>query len=98
MPFDQRRRDEIADAVAAYDQANPLTQLPRNAARLLAAMFPASDVCQLSLETIAAAGFSQRSLPGTLERLVKARILSRERSSARIADTYHLHLPPLVRR
>ena len=35
MPIDQRRRDEIAAAVDAYDSANPLSPLPRNAAPLL---------------------------------------------------------------
>ena len=40
MPIDQRRRDEIAAAVAAYDRDHPDAPLPRNAARLLAVMFP----------------------------------------------------------
>ena len=43
MPIDPRRRDEIVAAVAAYDSANPLSPLPRNAALLLAAMFPIED-------------------------------------------------------
>ena len=34
------RREEIEAAVAAYDCTHPLTPLPRNAARLLAVMFP----------------------------------------------------------
>ena len=89
------RRDEIADAVAAYDAANPLTPLPRNAARLLAAMFPAGDVCHRSLEDIAAEGFSRRSLPATLGRLHKAGFISRQPGSG--ADTHQLHLPPVRR-
>ena len=40
MPVDPRRRDNIVAAVAAHDSANPSAPLPRNAARLLAAMFP----------------------------------------------------------
>jgi hypothetical protein len=40
MPINERRRDDIATAVAAYDSANPNASLPRNAARPLAAMFP----------------------------------------------------------
>ena len=64
MPTDLRRRDEIAAAVAAYDSANPSAPLPRNAARLLAAMFPAEDVCQRSLEAIAAKGSAERPCLG----------------------------------
>ena len=36
MPPDLRRRDDIVAAVAAYDHANPFTQLPRSATQLLA--------------------------------------------------------------
>ena len=60
MPIDPRRRDDIAAAVAAYDRDHPDAPLPRNAARLLAVMFPSEDVCQRSLEAIAAEGFSRR--------------------------------------
>jgi hypothetical protein len=92
------RREEIEAAVAAYDAANPLAPLPRSAARLLIAMFPAGNVCQRSLDDIAAAGFSRRTLPVTLERLHKAGFLTRQRGSSQVADTYRLFLPPLVRR
>ena len=94
MPIDERRRDAIAAAVAAHDQANPLTPLPRNAPRLLAAMFPAEDVCQRSLLDIANEGFGRKYLPGTLYRLAKAGLLSRERGAGVVPHTYHLHLPP----
>ena len=43
MPTDERLRDDIAAAVAAYDSANPSTPLPHNAARLLAIMLPSED-------------------------------------------------------
>lgn len=33
MPINERRRDDIATAVAAHDSANPNASLPRNAAR-----------------------------------------------------------------
>ena len=59
MPIDQRRRDDIAAAVAAYDRANPKARLPRSAARLLAVMFPSEDVCHRSLDAIAAEGFDR---------------------------------------
>jgi hypothetical protein len=98
MPIDPHRRDEIAAAVAAYDRANPLTPLPRNAVRLLAAMFPSGDMCQRSLDAIAGEGFDRKRLPGTLKRLIDAGFLSRQLSSGILPSTYHLHLPPLVRR
>ena len=63
MPIDLRRRDDIAAAVAAYDGANPSVPLPRNAARLLAVMFPSEDVWQRTQEAIAAEGFSRDRLP-----------------------------------
>ena len=96
MPTDERRRDDIAAAVAAYDSANPLARLPRNAARLLEAMFPVGDLCQRSLDAIAAQGFSRKHLPGTLHRLVRAGFLSWQRGSGVTAHTYQLHLPPVL--
>ena len=99
MPIDPRRRDEITAAVAAYDQANPLTPLPRNTARLLAAMFPAEDRCRGSLDDIAAEAECDRArLPRALRRLVETQLLSRERGSGTVPHTYHLHLPAPVRR
>ena len=68
--------------------------MPRHAARLLAAMFPSEDVCQRSLEALAAEGFSRDRLPAMLRRLVEAGFLSRHRV-ARVPDTYRLHLPPV---
>jgi hypothetical protein len=94
MPTDERRRDDIATAVAAYNSANPLTPLPRNAARLLAVMFPADDVCQRSLLDLAAEGFDKSNLPGVLRRLIATGFLSKEQGSRRVANTYRLHLPP----
>jgi hypothetical protein len=91
------RREEIEAAVVAYDAANPLAPLPRSAARLLVAMFATSDVCQRKLDDIAASGFSRRTTPTTLERLVRAGFLTRQRGSSQVADTYRLFLPPLVR-
>jgi hypothetical protein len=77
MPINERRRDDIATAVAAYDSANPKARLPRRAARLLVAMFPSEDVCQRSLLEIASEGFGRKYLPGALYRLAKAGFLSR---------------------
>ena len=73
MPINERRRDDIAAAVAAYDSANPKARLPRNAARLLAVMFPTEDVCQQSLESHCC-GRVQPRLPALLKRLVECRV------------------------
>jgi hypothetical protein len=94
MPIDLPRRDDIVAAVAAYDRANPETRLPRNAARLLVVMFASDGICQRSLEDIAAEGFARDRLPALLRRLVEAGLLSLERGSARVPNTYRLHLPP----
>ncbi|MGA8194324.1 MAG: hypothetical protein WB902_13230, partial [Acetobacteraceae bacterium] len=55
------------------------TRRYRNAARLLAVMFPSEDVCQRSQEAIAAEGLSRDRLPAMLRRLVEAGFLSRHR-------------------
>ena len=93
MPIDPRRRDEIAAAIATYDREHPDAPLPRNAAQLLAVMFPSENVCQRSQGAIAAEGFSRDRLPAMLRRLVEAGFLSRHRVP-RVPDTYRLHLPP----
>ena len=96
MSPDPRRRDDIAAAVAAYDRDHLDAPLRRNTVRLLTVMFPSEDVCHRSLEDIVTEGFSRNRLPATLRRLEEAELLSRERGSARISDTYRLHLPALV--
>ena len=98
LPTDRSRRDDIEAAVAAYDQANKLAPLPRNAAPLLTALFTDGDVYRGSLDDVAALGFSRQHLPATLKRLAKAGFLSREFGAGSAPDTYRQHLPPLVRR
>jgi hypothetical protein len=93
MPIDLRRRDDIAAAVAAYDRDHPDALLPRNA-RLLAAMFAADDVCQRSLDDIAAEGFNRRDVSRMLRHLLEAGFLSKQPGSGRDPNTYGLHLPP----
>jgi hypothetical protein len=58
-------------------------------------MFASNDVCQRSLEDIAAEGFARHGLPALLRRLVEVGLLSLERGSAREPNTYRLHLPPV---
>ena len=96
MPTDLRRRDDIAAAVAAYDSANPLAPLPRNAARLLAVMFSERDECSRSLEDLVGEGFGRNILPKLLRSLVEAGLLSKQRGSARIPNAYRLRLPAEV--
>jgi hypothetical protein len=95
MPIDPRRRDDIVAAVAGHDSANPSAPLPRSTTRLLAVMFASDDLCQRSLDDIAAEGFARDRLPALLRRLVEAGLLSMERGSARVPNTYRLHLPPV---
>jgi hypothetical protein len=95
MPIDQRRRDEITAAVAAYDSGNPLSRLPRNTMRLLAAMFPIEDVCQRSLDEIATEGFNRKNLTAPLRRLIAAGFLSRVSGTGTTPDIYRLHLSPV---
>jgi hypothetical protein len=96
MPIDQHRRDEITAAVAAYDDAHPLSPLPHSTVRLLAAMFPVENVCQRSLQDLAA-GFDRKRLSTNLRRLTAAGFLSRAPGSGSAPDTYQLHLPPVQR-
>jgi hypothetical protein len=95
MPINERRRDDIAAAVAAYDRDHPDAPLPRNAGRLLAVMFPSEDVCQRSLDAIAGEGFDRARLPAILRRLVEAGLLSRHQGSGVVPNAYRLHLPPV---
>jgi hypothetical protein len=97
LPIDQRRRDEIAAAVAAYDNDSPEARLPRNTVPLLAAMFPIEHVRQRSLQDLAAEGFDRKRLAANLRRLAEAGFLSRTPRSGVVPDTYRLHLPPVRR-
>jgi hypothetical protein len=42
-------------------------------------------------------GSTGSNLRRTLRRLIEAGFLSKEESPGRVPNTYHLHLPPLVR-
>ena len=97
MPIDPRRRHKIATAVVTYDSANQEARLPRSTVPLLTAMFPIEDVCQRSLQDLAAEGFDRKRLAANLRRLTEAGFLSRTPGSGVLPDTYRLHLP-LVRR
>ena len=95
MPIEQRRRDEIAAAVAAYNSASPEARLPRSTVQLLAAMFPTENVCQRSLQDLAAEGFDRKRLAANLRRLAGAGFLSRTPGSGVVPDTYRLRLSPV---
>ena len=62
MPTDLRRRDDIAAAVAAYDRANPMARAAAQTPHgCWPPCLPSEDVCQRSLEAIAAEGFDRGS-------------------------------------
>jgi hypothetical protein len=83
------RRNAIAAAVEAHNRAHPTARLPRPAARLLAVMFASDDACRQSLEALVAEGFTRNAVPCVLRALIEA-------GSARIPNTYRLHLPAEV--
>ena len=93
-PTGQCRRDAIAAAVAAHNDANPSVPLRRSAARLLTVMFPAGDECRQTWEALTAEGFSREDLKATLRQLIAAGFLSRGQSRGRTPVPYRLHLPP----
>jgi hypothetical protein len=95
------RRTQIEAAIAAHNAttADRELGLPPAAVRLLAVMFPrGGSVCQRSLDALAAEGFDRRGIPRLLRALVEAGFLSKEPQVGQAANTYRLHLPPLVRR
>ena len=92
MPADLRRRDDITAAIDAYDSAHPSAPLPRDAARLLAVMFAADDVCQQSLEQLAAEGFKRDNITLTVRALIEAGLASRQASTSRAPYIYRLLL------
>jgi hypothetical protein len=88
------RRNAIAAAVNAHNLAHPTARLPRPAARLLAVMFDAEDVCCLSQETLRTRGFG-KALPKVLHALVEAGFVTRQAGTSRIPDTYRLQMPAI---
>jgi hypothetical protein len=63
-------------------------------------MFRRGDMCQRSLDDLAAEGFDRRAVPRLLRALVEAGFMTKEVPSrlGLVPNTYRLHLPPLVRR
>jgi hypothetical protein len=89
------RRKEIEAAIAAYNDADPETLLPPDAARLLSVMFRRSSVCQRSVAHLAAeASETMRLVKRLLRILLAAGFLSKPPRSGRDPDIYRLHLPP----
>ena len=85
------RRNAIAAAVEVHNRAHPTARLPRPAARLLAVMFAAEDVCCVSQQELLARGFG-KSLPAALRALVEAGFMSKQAGTSRVPD-YRLLLP-----
>ena len=86
------RRDAFCIAVETYNRTRRGPPLPRPAARLLAVMFAAEDVCCLSQQELSARGFG-KSLPAALRALVDAGFMSKQPGASRVPDTYRLLLP-----
>jgi hypothetical protein len=98
MPIEPRRQDAIAAAVAAHNGTDPEELLPPSATRLLITMFPRGDVCQRSLDDLAAEGLDKRAVSRLLRALVDAGFLSKDQGHGRrAANIYRLHLPPVRR-
>jgi hypothetical protein len=86
------RREAITAAVEAYNRVHPQAPLPRLAGRLLGVMFSHDDVCQQSLEALAAEGFTRKTVIAGLRALVAAGLVSKQEGTSRIPHTYRLHL------
>ena len=95
------RKKAIEAAIAAHNATAPVRRgLPPEAAPLLAVMFPQDDVCHRTVRSLAAEGFDKQTVIRLLQALIGAGFVSRDhpgRGRGR-TTTYHLHLPPLVRR
>jgi hypothetical protein len=95
------RKRDFGAAIAAYNSTVPVKRgLPPEAARLLSVLFPWLSVCQRTVGSLAAEGFDQATAIRMLQALIGAGFVSRDppgRGRGR-TSTYHLHLPPRVRR
>ena len=92
-PTYRSRRDEVAAAISRYaPRRMPL--LADDATRLLAAMFPDTDVCRRNLESLMAEGFNRDTLTLLLRILIRAGFVSKERGVSRAPNTYRLLQPP----
>jgi hypothetical protein len=93
MPIDERRRDDITAAVAAYNVAARGPLLPPAATRLLTVLFADADACQRSIASLAQEGFDSRNLLRLLARLIAAGLVSKEPGLGSLPNVYRLHLP-----
>jgi hypothetical protein len=94
------RKRDIEAAIAAHNDTDrpKQTLLPPEAARLLAALFPRAPVFSGTMGSILAKGFDARTVRPLLRSLVAAGFLTKDPGRQGSTPTYHLHLPPLVRR
>jgi hypothetical protein len=61
-------------------------------------MFADADVCQRNLSSFASERFSRPAVTRLVRVLVEAGFVSKTLGVSRVPTTYHLHLPPMVRR
>jgi hypothetical protein len=95
MPTDLRRRDAIAAAIAAYNDADGgMLLLPPEAARLLTVMFTRDTVFRGNVDGLVAKGPDRRTVGLLLRALIDAGFLSKEPTRRGLASSYRLHLPP----
>ena len=87
------RLARLRTAVEDHDRAHPDAPLPRAAARLLVAMFPAEDEFCGPQELLRAAGGGTR-VHLVLRALTADGLLTRSSRSSRGPDRYRLHLSP----
>jgi hypothetical protein len=89
------KRSEIEAAVTAYNATDPDLLLPPEAARLLGVMFRRSDVCQRTVDNLAAETTDTvRTVVRLLRLLAATGFLSKEQRAGAVANTYRLTLPP----
>ena len=91
------RKRDIEAAIAAHNASDREPHVPPAAVRLLITMFPRGNVCQRSLDDLAAEGIDRRAVSRLLHALIVAGFLSKERGFDRAPNSYRLHLPPVQR-
>ena len=91
------RKRDIEAAIAAHNASDREPHVPPAAVRLLITMFPRGNVCQRSLDDLAAEGIDRRAVSRLLHALIEAGLLSKQPGQGRAPNIYHLHLPPVRR-
>jgi hypothetical protein len=94
VPTGQCRRDDIAAAVTAHNDAGQEPLLPTKAVHLLAVMFADVDIYQRNLDSLVGKGVGWNTISRLLRLLIEAGFLSKEQGRGQRPNTFRLHLPP----